>query len=190
MKKITSLMTMLLLAVTTLTLTSCNDDEEISNTLWGVWKGNMGMYYDYDGYEYDASYTVLAFDKDPYTYAQGTGYWIDYYNSGYYSYYASNIRWSVDNGVITIYSIEDDEYWYISEYSLNYDRFSGILRGEYSNPMSFTLYKTSAPNWNNYYWDGWYESDYYGYYNAKQPSRSADTTIVKPVRKIRGNIEQ
>lgn len=185
MKKITSLMALLLMAITTLTFTSCDDDEEISNTLWGVWKGNMGVYYDYGGYEYDASYTVLAFDKDPGRYASGTGYWIDYYSSGRYSYYATNIDWSVNNGVITIYSIEDDTYWYISEYSLSYDVFSGILYSDYSEPLQFSLYKTSAPNWSDYDYNGWYGYGSYGYGYAGQKSRSADTTEVVPQRKIR-----
>lgn len=187
MKKITSMLAMLLIAMATVTLTSCTEDEEIANTLWGIWKGDMGMYYDYGGNEYDASYTVLAFDKDPYTYSSGSGYWIDYYSNGSYSYYATNISWSVYNGVIQIYSVEDGENWYISEYSLNYDRFSGILQSDYSEPMSFNLYKTSAPNWSDYDWNGWHSSGYYGYYNTKQQSRSAVAANVKPVRKIRGN---
>lgn len=190
MKKITSLMAMLLMAMATLTFTSCDDDEEISNTLWGVWKGNMGVYYDYGDYEYDASYSVIAFDKDPSYYASGTGYWIDYYTTGRYDYYASHIQWTVRNGIISIYSEEDGDTWYISDYRLTYDTFSGILDNGYSEPMSFSLYKTSAPNWNDYYWDGWYSSGYYGYSNTKQQSRSAVEAEAKPVRHIRGNCNE
>lgn len=189
MKKITSIMVLLLMAATTLTLTSCNDDEEISNTLWGVWQGNMGMYYQsYNDYVYDASRTIIAFDKDPGSYSSGTGYWIDYYTSGSYSYYASTIEWTVYNGVITILSVEDGEYWYISDYSLSYNSFSGILYSDESDPMQFSLYKTSSPNWNDYDWGGWSYNDYYGYGYAKKPTRSADSTSVVPKRMIRGNM--
>jgi len=190
MKRITPIMATLLMVVATLTFTSCNDDEAISNTLWGVWEGDMGMFYDYGGYEYDASYTVLAFDKDPYTYSSGTGYWIDYYSSGRYSYYATDIEWTVSNGVINIYSVQDRDYWYISQYSLDYDRFTGILRSSSSEPMSFSLSKTSAPNWDDYYWNGWYGSGYYDSFYTKQNSRSAEATETQPVRKIRGNINK
>ena len=39
MKKLTSLLTMLLLAVTSVSLTSC-EDEMIADTLEGTWEGN------------------------------------------------------------------------------------------------------------------------------------------------------
>lgn len=187
MKKITSIMAMLLMAISTFTLTGCNEDEEISNTLWGVWRGDMGMCYPDGDYYYNASYTVLAFDKDPDYSSSGEGYWIDYYSNGRYSYYATNIRWCVKSGIITISSIEDDETWCIRDYDLKNGYFTGVIYSDYSEPMSFSLTKTSSPNWNDYYWDGWYSSGYYGYSNAKQQSRSAEATGSVPVRRIRSN---
>lgn len=182
MKKITTLLTTLLLTVTTLTLTSCNGDEEISNTLWGVWEGHMESYYTYGDYTYSVSRTILSFDKDPYYYASGTGYWIDYFSGASFDYYATHIEWTVSNGNIRIHSLEDDEYWYIYEYGLGYNYFTGYIDGESGNSMSFSLYKTSAPNLYDYNW-GWssYYDDY-GYYNAKQLSRSANTSVERPVR--------
>lgn len=188
MKKITSIFAMLLMAVATLSLTSCNDDEDISNTLWGVWKGNLGMYYPDGSVDYQAAYSVLSFDKDPGRYASGTGHWIDYYDDGPYSYYATNITWSVDNGRVTIHSLEDDEYWFITDYSLSNDVFRGILEGEKGFTLKFSLFKTATPNWNDYDWGGWYESGYYGAGYAKQNTRSADSKTILPKRQCRGNI--
>ena len=41
MKKFTSYIAMMMIALTSLTFTSCNDDEDIANTLWGAWEGEM-----------------------------------------------------------------------------------------------------------------------------------------------------
>jgi len=41
MKKLMSIFTMLLLALTATTLVSCDDDSDIAMTLEGTWKGNM-----------------------------------------------------------------------------------------------------------------------------------------------------
>lgn len=187
MKKLTSIMAMLLMATTMLTFTSCNDDDEMADTLWGVWKGNIGIYYEDEGIMYDAAYSVISFDKDQNSYASGTGHWIDYFDRGPYSYYATNIEWRINNGVVTIYSIEDDEYWYISDYKLSNDVFRGTLDGERSRSMVFSLFKTAAPNWGDYDWDGWYGYSGYGAGYSKQQSRSADTKDSVPVRHIRGN---
>ena len=39
MKKITSLMAVIAMAVMSFTLVSCDDDDYIADTLWGVWEG-------------------------------------------------------------------------------------------------------------------------------------------------------
>lgn len=144
----------------------------------------MGIYYDYGGQSYSTSNTVIAFDRDPDYYSSGTGYWIDYYSSGPYEYYATHISWNVYNGVINIYSEDDGESWRIYDYSLSYNTFSGYIDNGYDEPMWFNLYKTSSPDWSNYNWGGWY--DYDGYYSGytKQKSRSTDSTTVVPKRRI------
>lgn len=82
MKKLSTLMTMALVAMMALTLTSCDEDYDIAYTLEGTWRGNMYVSSVYDGYTYDATYTELCFVQDPYRYSSGTGYWIDHYAGG------------------------------------------------------------------------------------------------------------
>lgn len=74
MKKLSTLMTMALVAMMALTLTSCDEDYDIAYTLEGTWRGNMYVSSVYDGYTYDATYTELCFVQDPYRYSSGTGY--------------------------------------------------------------------------------------------------------------------
>lgn len=65
MKKLSTLMTMALVAMMALTLTSCDEDYDIAYTLEGTWRGNMYVSSVYDGYTYDATYTELCFVQDP-----------------------------------------------------------------------------------------------------------------------------
>jgi len=189
MKKIASLTALLLMAITAFTFTSCNDDEEIADTLWGVWSGEMGIYYDFDGRSYQTSNTVIAFDRDPGYYSSGSGYWIDYFTNAPYDYYATHIQWSVYNGIINIYSEEDGESWRIYDYNLSYNTFSGCLDNGYDQPMWFSLYKTSAPNWDSYYWGDYYGYDSYGNYVKRPDTRSADSAKAVPKRRI-GAVEK
>ncbi len=191
MKKFTSLLLMSLLALTTMTFVSCDDDDEIADTLWGVWEGDMYVSSYWDGQSYYSSYSEIAFDRNPNSYASGTGYWVDYYSNAPWDYYASHIRWSVDRGVITIYSVEDGETYSIYDYSLSQNYFSGTLDNGYDNPMSFRLTKTASPDWNdfNYGW-GYWDDGYYAPGYAPSGSRSAgssDKSSVKtdkPIRRI------
>ena len=70
MKKLTSLLTMLLLAVTSVSLTSC-EDEMIADTLEGTWEGNMYISSYYDNRYYDATYSEICFLRDPLSYTTG-----------------------------------------------------------------------------------------------------------------------
>lgn len=113
MKKFTSILAMIMMAAMSLTFVSCDDDEYIADTLWGVWEGDMYVTSEWNGHTYYSSYSILAFDKDPYEYASGTGYWIDYYSDAPWDYFASHIEWRVNNRNIEIYSREDDTYFTI-----------------------------------------------------------------------------
>lgn len=184
MKKITSFLTLTLIALMSFSLTSCDDDEAIAYTLEGTWEGDMYVYYNFNGETYSASRSILYFDRDPYSYASGSGYWIDYYNYGPYGYYATNIEWTVVNGKIRIYSIEDNQNYYISDYSLDDGQFHGYIDyGNGSSSIEFHLRHTSSPNWNNYDWNGWGDYNSYYYYSpAKKSASKADSTAEKPVR--------
>lgn len=184
MKKITSLLAVMAMAVLSLTMTSCDEDVYVADTLEGVWRGNMHVYSEWNGQVYTAYETEIAFDSNPYEYSSGTGYWIDYYSGAPWDYFASHIEWTVDDGVISIYSIEDNSYFYIYDYSLSGGRFRGWMDSDYNDPMQFNLYKTSSSGWDDYEWgwDYWYDSYYNDY--PYPYSRSGAAEAAKPVRKI------
>lgn len=77
MKKITSLLAVMAMAVLSLTMTSCDEDVYVADTLEGVWRGNMHVVSEWNGQVYTAYETEIAFDSNPYEYSSGTGYWID-----------------------------------------------------------------------------------------------------------------
>lgn len=150
MKKFISIMTMLLTALTSLSLSSC-DDGNIADTLEGTWKGNMYVSSSYNNQVYDATYSEICFSEDPYAYANGTGYWVDYYDNSSWGtdYVANHITWEVKNKIIYIHFVEEDTNISIGDYSLNDNYFKGrIYYG--SEKVDFTLQHTSSPNWNNY----------------------------------------
>lgn len=86
----------------TFTFVSCDDDEYIADTLWGVWQGDMHVWNEWNGNYYESHDTEIAFDRNPYEYSSGSGYWVDFYSRAPWDYFASNITWTVDNGRITI----------------------------------------------------------------------------------------
>ncbi len=65
---------MLMLALgTALSLTSC-EDEEIAYTLEGTWEGNTYMASIWNGQTYNSTRSVVNFNRDPLSFASGTGY--------------------------------------------------------------------------------------------------------------------
>ena len=185
MKKFTSLFAFIMLAMMSFTLTGCDEDEMIADTLWGTWKGNMYKYCVYNGRTYKSSYSVIEFDKD-YDYAtHGYGYWVDYYSGAPWDYYASHIRWSVNDEIMTIHSIEDDTYYQISDYRLSDSYFEGYIDDEYGESLYFKMIKTSSPYWNDYSWgwNSWYGSPSYNNMKGAK-AKSKDNTPTIKVGKI------
>ena len=175
--------TMLMMAMMAITFTSC-EDEYIANTLEGTWKGNMYISSYWDGRTYDATYTEITFLRDPYTYSSGSGYWVDYYSNAPWDYVANHIDWTVNNGVIYVYFIEDGDRLEIHDYRLSSSRFYGTIY-ENSHNVDFDLINVSHPYtyWDNYYWgyDGWYD-DYY-WARTRGAAATDDTkTVEKPKR--------
>ncbi|MBQ3752095.1 MAG: hypothetical protein II864_00950 [Prevotella sp.] len=76
MKKIYTLLAMLLTMMAGSTFSSCDwdDDDAIAYTLEGTWKGNMYVNTYYDGNTYYATATEITFLRDPYRYSSGDGY--------------------------------------------------------------------------------------------------------------------
>lgn len=179
MKKFISIISVIIFAVTPFTFVSCDEDYEIADTLWGVWEGKMYVQSTWNGQTYMSSYSVIQFDRAPNHYDSGTGYWIDYYSGAPWDYFASHIDWIVSNGTIKIYSYEDDSYYYIYDYSLSDNHFSGVIDSEYGDPMEFYLRKTASPDWGDVDW-GWNYSqdwgcDYSSRAAAQQPVRTIGT---------------
>ena len=174
-----NILTMAVIATAAVSFSSC-EDAEIAYTLEGTWRGNMYISTDYNGRTYNTVYTEITFDRDPYTIASGTGYWVDYYNdSPWGSSVANHITWEVDNRTIYIRFREDGTRMIISDYHLNDDYFYGWL-DDGGIPVEFELRHTSSPNWNSYNRWG------YGYRYTRGEEASDSTTVEKPIRYVRG----
>jgi len=186
MKKMFTMLMMAMMAM--MTFTSC-EDEMIADTLEGSWKGNMYISTSWNGRVYDATYTEITFLKDPFCFKSGSGYWVDYYSNAPWDYVANHIDWTVNNGVIHVYFIEEDTSIDIYDYRLSSSRFVGTLN-DYGTLVDFDLYNVSHPYsyWDNYYWgyDEWYYDDYFW---ARTRGIGADSakTIEKPKRFVNPN---
>ena len=172
MKKLKTIITMMVLAAGLLSLSSCQDNE-IARTLQGAWRGDIIASRTWCGIEYQCSYTELYFAKDPGSYSSGTGYWYEEYSGAPWDYFASNMTWTVTNGVIYIHLSDSNEDYRISNYRLTDNQFSGRFYSE-GIERSFNLYYDGDWYWNNYNtgWDSWY-FDYGGYAKGKKPAGDA-----------------
>lgn len=193
MKKLMSIISMLLLALTATTLVSCDDDSDIAMTLEGTWQGDMEVSTYYNGQYYQALSSEICFVQDPYTYSSGTGYWIDYYQNSPWrnNQVANHIEWTVSNGVINVYFVEEETSLQIRDYRLYNGYFEGTIYYD-NQTVNFRLQQVSSPNWNSYTdWGYDYDDDYYygGYAkkNVADTRAQADSTA-KPVRHF-GKVE-
>ena len=181
MKKLYTMMMMAMMGMMALSFTSCETDEEIAYTLEGTWKGNMYINSEWGENTYTTTYSEITFLKDPYTYSEGTGYWVDYYSGAPWDYVANHIEWSINYGVIKIYFVEDRDYMEIRDYSLNYGHFSGTIY-DGGNIVDFELYNTSRPTYSNYNWgyDSWYDN--YSWSRTRGAEADSAKVIEKPRR--------
>lgn len=98
MKKITSIMAMLLLAMMPFALTSCDEDDEIAALLDGTWEGKMYVYKDHDGGKGQPVKSEISFHNKELHNARGNGYWVDHYGGtrGWgHDYYACKFTFKV-----------------------------------------------------------------------------------------------
>lgn len=190
---------MALMATLTFSLSSCDDDIYIARTLEGTWEGDMYVSYYSDFYDryYDASYSEICFLRDPYTYASGDGYWVDYYNDYGWSrnYIANHIHWEVNNGNIRVYFVEENSDVIIYNYSLTDSYFTGYIDLYDGGRQKFNLRHVSSPNWGSYSW-GYDSRYYYNYYSnenkvgmekakAKNPDVSKDSETPRRIFRAR-----
>lgn len=177
MKRLVTYFTMMILALAPMTLTSCDEDEMIADTLWGTWEGNMHVSSYWNDRYYDAVYSEIAFDKDPWKWASGDGYWVDYYSNAPWDYVANHIRWTVDRGNIYVRFLEEGSEIEIYDYYLDDGYFCGYIYADNGNKVQFRLRKTSSPDWDDYHY-GW------SYWGAHTRSADNDSTSI-PRRVIR-----
>jgi hypothetical protein len=165
MKKNWTLMALIMMAMA-FTFVSCDlDDEHEAYVLEGAWEGDMGVMIN----GYVADYSTIYFDRDPYRYAYGTGYQVDYFNNrspwGHRNntyYLANHITWKVRDNVIKLYYEEEKVYAEIRDYSLSDGYFRGYIDFEDGSSARFSMRKTYSPNnWDSYWEWGWYDDDYY-----------------------------
>lgn len=172
MKKLFSFLAIAFFGFTTMTLTSCDEDQWTGMQLEGTWAGDMYEYNEWNGKEYWASYSEVEFIQDPFRFTTGSGYWVDYFSDAPWDYLAYHFDWTVRNRVIYIHFREDNYEMAIWDYRLTDNYFSGYING--NKDMTFRLHHTSSPNWDRDYYYGF--DDYYGYYAKKAPVFEEDST--------------
>ena len=188
MKKITSLMAMLLLAMAPFAFTSCADDDDIiADTLEGTWKGKMYVYHTYDGQDYEAVWSEISFDNKVWHNARGKGYWVDHYSNtmGWgHDYVANHITWKVRDEVIYVHFVEDDYDIEIRNYRLNNHHFEGTIYDN-GDTVDFYLSHTDYGYNSNYWYDYDYGWDYgwdWGYYSKSFGDVETPKVPERPVR--------
>ena len=184
MKKILSLLSVVIIALCT--LTSCDEDVMVSSSLRGTWEGDMYTYYESNGRTQKVTYTEIMFTRDPGEYTSGYGYWIDHFSRRAGDYHYCRIDWEVRNKTIFITFRERSGKTTIEiyDYHLNGKHFTGWFRDGINTNTEFDLVKTrdDYDEYSDYdgYGDGYY--DYYGY------SKATRSDAEMPVRKF-GKIE-
>ena len=159
MKKITSTIAMAIMAMTVMTLTSC-EDVYISGELTGsdskIWEGRISTYYeDRWGLTGDDYHTVIQFDSDDFRLTRGRGREVDYdVRNPYGSYWYSEFEWRVDKGIIELrYADTGFAPVYIYEYTLTDNYFSGYMDDGTKKDIMFKLFAINYFNWDSYFYN-------------------------------------
>ncbi len=189
MKKISTLWIALCTVMATTVLSSCDDDMSRAMTLSGEWRGDFGMFYEYEYYgriyTFNSYDTRLVFYPD-YDYAtHGYGKQVDYYDQGPYVYQYYYFNWYIDRGDLVLdYPYDPNLNTVIHDYHMSSSTFYGYF-GNSNN--KFYLRKTADYyDWGgftgNYYYgprDNWY----YGYRNyvKRQPAPADSLSPIAPL---------
>lgn len=171
MKKISSILMIAVMAIISLSFTSCDKDSDIAYTLDGTWKGDMYIWYG----NYESSYSIIEFDQNDGWYS-GTGYWTDFYDGNYWG--TNNYRpsrkfsWTVRNSNIYINFYDGSSSITIYNYTITDNYFRGTMDAANGNRVTFNLSKYgSSYNWNDYY---------YNETNTSIGSVTSSTDSIKP----------
>ncbi|MCR5312947.1 MAG: hypothetical protein K6E54_04755 [Bacteroidaceae bacterium] len=108
MKKISTLLSILLFSIVGLVMTSCEDEEVNGVTISGRWEGDMKMEMKATSPQLEqeatlvAKYTKIYFQSSENAFAEsGLGKQIDYYDYGPYKQYYREFHWSINKSVNT-----------------------------------------------------------------------------------------
>jgi hypothetical protein len=154
MKRLTTLLTMVLAAIVTLTFTSCEQDDDfaISSNLEGIWQGSLGQYYDsFYGSDYGYLETEFRFANYSDNSTSGEGVQIDYDPDAWSQYKEYPFRWNVAYGNIYLH-YEDGTEMVLRDYSMSGSRLRGTLElqsGEFA--MDLDLVHTDYWPWGSSY---------------------------------------
>jgi len=166
--KILSLVSLLLTAVATLSLTSCDKDYEEAAYLDGIWHGRIAQRYYSEWYgvgSYEEWETEIQFYHNDVTHG-GRGRELDY-NIYYDTYNLSEFSWTVKYGNIYI-QYDDGTDIVIADYSMAHGYFTGVFYDpiEREDIATFRLEKLSS----------WYDYDYWynDYYSKSHPQISSE----------------
>lgn len=186
MKRLYKYMSMFLLLAAGI-FASCDSDTNRAVTLSGEWRGNFGMYYDYNYrgtlVTFDSYDTYIVFYPD-YNYAShGWGKQVDYYDYGPYEYQYHRFLWTVEGGVVYLrYPHEPELDTSIADYRLSNYSFTGYFTNANSR---FVLYKLSSfYDWDDYTGD----YNYYGrpgwdeYYVKSRAAADSVPDVAAPVQ--------
>lgn len=194
--KFHSMVATLMVVLSTLTFTSCTEDQMIGMTLQGTWVGNMYTVNTWNGNTYKATESEITFTTDPFLNTKGYGYWVDYYSGYSWDYVANHIRWEVRNSDLYIYFMNDGGSVILSDYRVNNNYFEGYIYDDYNQPLYFSLrkvYSTYYDSWDDYnYGWGYWNSDIYYYAKSNRASKAKIATedfnmtdsTAKPMRHI------
>ena len=175
MKKVFSTITMIMLAMMSVTLTSC-EDEAIAYDLAGangkVWSGTISAFYTRYGWSGDHYRTTIEFYCDENHWRKGWGYEVDYdlnTNKGY----KSKFRWEVRNKNIILTYYDNGQSVYIRDYELHENYFGGYIEDGTGRDIWFSLNLIHNFDWD---YDGY---NYYGPNYAKR--NTTDTQTLKEI---------
>ena len=149
MKKIYNYLFVGIVGMLCMTLSSCNNDDNIARDLDGVWAGDVTVG---NWRNHEFQYVEIEFFKNPYRYAKGTGVEYDYSDDGWFCY-VCEFSYEVDDRVIYI-DYADDTHVRICDYDL----YGNIFRGEFRNSYDRKIAGfTFARPWNYRYSGGRYK---------------------------------
>lgn len=166
MKQMRSILAPLLMLLTGVLMTSCDDEQETAMMLWGTWEGQLSteFYQDRWGGYGQTYYTVWHFEGKPGS-RHGKGWEIDYVG---HRRYAQHFDWQVIDDGRTVrlhYAGAWDDEW-IYNFYLDDGYFTGYIDSGDGKQSFFQLERVE---------DNGYDYDYGWGFRAQRPLQTKGT---------------